>query len=293
MNVTVLTIDSATKLPPEADGAVIVTGSHGAVYAAYLCAKAGVRAAIHHDAGIGLDEAGVGGLAYAEKLGMAMAAIATESARIGDAGDLLVRGRISRANAQALACGVAIGMSCREAVERLKRAPWPHRPPPTQAEGRYEVDGTLCLDSASMLGPNDHGRVAATGSHGALIAGTTTAPMRPRLIMFNDAGPCIERAGIRGLDVPGAGQHRRHRRGSALGTDRRWPVHFAGRNDLCGQSPRLPPGCACGRAGTCLGPTGGRKGFLEHIRSSGMCPCGASNAPQAHFRLDGTARGSI
>ncbi|MBS0524045.1 MAG: hypothetical protein JSS04_10450 [Proteobacteria bacterium] len=197
----VLTVDSATRLPPEADGAVVVTGSHGAIHAAYLSAKAGVRAAIHHDAGIGLDDAGIGGLAYAEKLGLAMAAIATESARIGDADDLLARGRISRANAYALACGVAIGTSCRDAVERLKRAPWPHRPPPVQAEGRYEVDGILCLDSASMLGPDDRDRVAATGSHGALIAGTTTAPMRPRLILFNDAGPGIECAGIRGLGV--------------------------------------------------------------------------------------------
>lgn len=197
----VLTVDSATKLPPEADGAIVVTGSHGAVYAAYLSAKAGVRAAIHHDAGIGFEDAGIGGLAYAEKLGMAMAAIATGSARIGDAADLLARGVVSRANAQAAACGVAAGMTCREAIERLKQAPWPHEPPPPQAEGRYEVDGILCLDSASMLGPDDRDRVAATGSHGALIAGTTTAPMRPRLILFNDAGPGIERAGIQGLEV--------------------------------------------------------------------------------------------
>ena len=32
-----------TKLPAEADGSVIVGGSHGAVYAAYLSAKAGAR----------------------------------------------------------------------------------------------------------------------------------------------------------------------------------------------------------------------------------------------------------
>ena len=44
MNVTVLLLDSVTKLPPEADGAVVVGGSHGAVYAAHLSAKAGVRA---------------------------------------------------------------------------------------------------------------------------------------------------------------------------------------------------------------------------------------------------------
>lgn len=201
MNVTVLTIDSATKLPPEAQGAVVVTGSHGAVYAVYLSAKAGARAAIHHDAGIGLDEAGVGGLGYGERLGLAIAAVATGSARIGDARDLLARGLISRCNAQAASCGVVSGMSCRAAVERLKQAPWPHAAPPRQAEGRYEIGGILCLDSASMLGPDDRDRVAATGSHGALIAGTTTAPMRPRLILFNDAGPGIERAGIQGLDV--------------------------------------------------------------------------------------------
>ena len=63
MSVTILVIHSVTKLPPEADGAVVVGGSHAAVYAAYLSAKAGGRAAIHHDAGIGRDEAGVGGLA--------------------------------------------------------------------------------------------------------------------------------------------------------------------------------------------------------------------------------------
>ena len=40
MSVTVLLLDSVTKLPPEADGAVVVGGSHGAVYAAHLSAKA-------------------------------------------------------------------------------------------------------------------------------------------------------------------------------------------------------------------------------------------------------------
>ena len=94
MTVAILVVPSVTKLPPEADGAVVVGGSHGAVYAAHLVAKAGARAAIHHDAGIGLDEAGVGGLALAEELGMAMAAVATASARIGEGDDLMRRGII-------------------------------------------------------------------------------------------------------------------------------------------------------------------------------------------------------
>src|SRR5215472_11188106 len=97
--VTVLIFDSVVKLPAEADGAVVIGGSHAAVYAAYMSAKHGCRAAIHHDAGIGKDEAGVAGLAYADRLGMAMAAVATASARIGDGQDLYARGLISRANA--------------------------------------------------------------------------------------------------------------------------------------------------------------------------------------------------
>jgi hypothetical protein len=199
--ISVLLLDSVTKLPHEADGAVVVGGSHGAIYAAHLSAKAGVRAAIHHDAGIGLDEAGVSGLPYAEALGMAMVTLATESCRIGDAQDQYSRGIVSRANAQAAACGVAAGMSCRDAVERLKAAAWPHRMPPPKQEDRYMVGKIVCLDSASLLVPQDRDRVLATGSHAALISGHTTAPFAPRLILFNDGGPGIDRGGILGLDI--------------------------------------------------------------------------------------------
>ena len=36
MTVAILAVPSVTKLPPEADGAVVVGGSHAAVYAAHL-----------------------------------------------------------------------------------------------------------------------------------------------------------------------------------------------------------------------------------------------------------------
>lgn len=201
MDVTLLILDSVTKLPAEADGAVVVGGSHAAVYAAHLSAKGGIRAAIHHDAGIGLDEAGVSGLAYAEALGMAMVALSTESCRIGDGRDQYERGIVSRANIQAAACGVIVGMSCRDAAERLKTAAWPHRPPQSKAESRHVVEGVVCVDSATLLLPSDRDKIVATGSHGALNSGQTTAPFRPRLIFFNDAGPGIDRGGVLGLDV--------------------------------------------------------------------------------------------
>lgn len=198
-SVATLVFDSVTKLPSEADGAVVIGGSHAAVYAAYMSAKFGCRAAIHHDAGIGKDEAGVSGLAYADKLGMAMAAVATASARIGDGADLHARGIISRANGLAAACGVVPGMSAREAAELLKQAPWPHTMPPAKGESRYAVEGAACVDSATLLVPEDRGRIVATGSHGALNSYKATAPFRPLLLMFNDAGFGADRGGVLAL----------------------------------------------------------------------------------------------
>src|SRR5262245_7407548 len=150
MTVAIIAVPSVTKLPAEADGAVVVGGSHGAVYAAYLSAKAGARAAIHNDAGIGRDEAGVSGLAWAEAHGMAMAAVMSSSARIGDGDDMLRRGVISRANALAVACGVTPGQSTAEAAERLKLAPWPHAKPAPLTEGRSEAGRIVCVDSISL-----------------------------------------------------------------------------------------------------------------------------------------------
>lgn len=201
MNVTILIHDSVVKLPPEANGAVVIGGSHGAVYAAYMSAKFGCRAAIHHDAGIGKDEAGVGGLAYADRLGMAMAAVATASARIGDGQDMYARGLISRANALAEKCGVRAGMSCRDAAELLKKAPWPHTKPPAMGETRHIVDGFACVDSSSLLVPEDREGIVATGSHCALNSGQAVEPFRPKLAFFNDAGPGADKGGVRGFEI--------------------------------------------------------------------------------------------
>lgn len=201
MSVAVIAVPSVTKLPLEADGAVVVGGSHGAVYAAYLSVKAGARAAIHNDAGIGRDEAGVSGLAWAQAHGMAMAAVLGSSARIGDGEDMLKRGVISRANTLAASCGVVPGQSAAEAVERLKAAPWPHTRPAPLAEGRSLAGRIMCVDSISLANERDRGRVVASGSHGGVPAGEAAATFGPLLALFNDAGFGMEHAGVAGLPI--------------------------------------------------------------------------------------------
>ena len=101
----ILITDSITRLDAP-QGKVIVAASHGAIYAAYLAAKAQARAVILNDASVGRDGAGISGLAYLAGFGLPAATIAHDSARIGDGADMIARGRISHANASAGALGV-------------------------------------------------------------------------------------------------------------------------------------------------------------------------------------------
>ena len=201
MNVPIMVFDGVTTLPAEANGAVVVGGSNAAIQAAYISANAGVRAAIHHDCGIGRDEAGVSGLLWAEEHGMAMAAVATKSARVGDSADMLERGIISRANGIAATCGVENGHTVVHAVVLLKSAPWPHAAAEAPDERRIVIDGVLCIDSISFGTSEDAGLVVATGSHGGATAAPMTVSFRPRLVFFNDAGFGADRAGVASLPI--------------------------------------------------------------------------------------------
>jgi hypothetical protein len=191
-----LLADSVTKLGPEAAGRVVVSGSHGGVYAAALACKAGCRAVILHDAGVGLDRAGIGGLDWLEAQGMAAAAVDHASARIGQAAEMLGSGRISHANGQARACGVRAGMGCAEAALLLEDAVPAEGPCPEVAEAREVLrpEGAhralVLVDSASLVLPEDAGQAVVTGSHGAVFGADPRNALKADafLAMFNDAG---------------------------------------------------------------------------------------------------------
>jgi hypothetical protein len=215
----ILSADTITKLPDGATGAVVVSGSHGGRYPGYLAVKAGVRAVIFNDAGIGRNEAGVGSLLYLQALGIAAATVAHTSCLIGDACDMLARGRISRANAEATAVGVVEGEACAEAARRLVKASRQLVEPPYIGENRDELwlpgarHRILLLDSASLVRPDDAGEIIVTGSHGGLIGGDPALALRTDgfAAVFNDAGrsdgpgtsrlPALDRRGIAAVTV--------------------------------------------------------------------------------------------
>jgi hypothetical protein len=200
----ILAADTITKLPPDAAGQVVVSGSHGGRYPGYLAAKAGLRAVILNDAGIGRDEAGIAALPYLEALGIAGTVVSHESCRIGDTQDMLARGRISRANKVASAGGVLPGMACLEAAVLLTSAPQVRAPDaPEVGEGRSELAAAsprriVLIDSAAMVRPEDAGCIVVTGSHGGLVGGDPAMALRTEgfAAVFNDAGIGIDEAGV-------------------------------------------------------------------------------------------------
>jgi hypothetical protein len=205
----ILEAPTITSLPADARGAVVVSGSHGGRYPGYLAAKARLRAVIFNDAGVGRDGAGIGSLAYLERYGIAAAAASHACARIGDAADMMARGVISHANAPAAAVGVASGMACRVAAERLLAAQAVEAVPEPFGETRavLELRGALrrvvLADSAAQVEPGDAGQIIVTGSHGGLVGGDPRLALRVAGYagVFNDAGIGIDDAGITRLSA--------------------------------------------------------------------------------------------
>ena len=114
-------IDSITELRPADAGCLAVSGSHGGASSARYAIAARPLLSVFNDAGVGLRQAGILGLAMLQAEGLAACAVAHDSARIGDAGSTLADGIIRHANAAAAALGIAPGETCRAAIERLQR----------------------------------------------------------------------------------------------------------------------------------------------------------------------------
>lgn len=201
-----LVLDSVTHLAADAAGRVALCASHGGVYAAWYAARRGVAAAVLHDAGVGRERAGLGGLDWLAARGVPGACVGHMTARIGDGADMLARGRLSAVNAPGAALGLAEGMEAAEALAILAAA---GLPPATAAgemdEARREIRDAgrggvrvFALDSNGLVGPGDAGHIVVTGSHGGLLGGRPeTAVKAPVLAaVYNDAGIGVDAAGI-------------------------------------------------------------------------------------------------
>lgn len=84
--------------------------------------KVNAIAAFFNDAGVGIDQAGLGPLPARDQRNIATSTVDAKCARIGNGLSTYEEVRLSYVNNRARSFGLALGMTAREAVERLHRA---------------------------------------------------------------------------------------------------------------------------------------------------------------------------
>lgn len=117
----VMCMDSASLVTSDDAGQVLVIGSHGGFAAdrPEAALKVDAAAAVFHDAGVGIEQAGIRRLALLESRGIVAATVDGNTARIGDGRSLYETGIISHVNSVGLRLGVLPGQSVRRCGEVL------------------------------------------------------------------------------------------------------------------------------------------------------------------------------
>jgi hypothetical protein len=105
----VVLIDAADELTAQHAGSVVVCGDAATLRTARQLLRHAPSLVVLHDAGVGADRAGVAGLERLADVHVPAVAVAHDSARIGDADDLLERGRVAHLNADATELGLSEG----------------------------------------------------------------------------------------------------------------------------------------------------------------------------------------
>jgi uncharacterized protein YunC (DUF1805 family) len=202
--------DSMTYFDDRVTGRdVIMSGSYAAGPTLSWALKVGAKAGIAHAAGVGKDDAGISGLALADRFGMPAAACETMSARLAD-GESVHAGKIGHANETARKLGVEIGQLIAEAA--LKMLDGPVREPTdpgsggvsneiltleeTASGGIYASWGIPVLRSIKEPRPND---VFVQASHCGATLAKFVIPLKLKGVLANDAGLGKDNSGISSL----------------------------------------------------------------------------------------------
>ena len=204
----IVALDSSSYLGPHKThpNDVIVVGSYCGVRILAPMFTRGVKAVIATDAGIGKDNAGISGLLHGETIGVPVATIAAMSAETSNGRETLLLGKISRANKQAQALGVEVGMIAYEAAARLAKAPAGKSIPTPlgneeapvvveqTAKGRiWATPGTTAIKEKV---PND---VICSGANSSRVSSDGVLRMGAKGSIANDAGISRNNTAVEGV----------------------------------------------------------------------------------------------
>jgi hypothetical protein len=115
----VILMDSITKVTADDKGAIVLCASHGGASSGEFALEVPLKAVIFNDAGVGKDNAGIVALDMLEKRGVAAAAVAHTSGRIGDSMDMWEHGVLSHVNAVGRSAGLAVGAKVKATLTQL------------------------------------------------------------------------------------------------------------------------------------------------------------------------------
>jgi len=195
---------------------VVVVGSFAGAMSLGFALEIGVRGLIAHDAGVGRDAAGVSGLALADRLGVPAAAVAANSARIGDGESVFREGVVGHVNRRAASLGVAVGDKVADAALALLAAPGgaPSAEPIVDRRQRIVLERAtgrvVLVDSMLFATPQNRNDVVCAGSHAGRVNMPRALEIGPRGAIFSDGGGARDGSGADGLplldaaDVAGA-----------------------------------------------------------------------------------------
>lgn len=117
-------LDSVSVTDARDDGAILITGSHGALLGddAGSAIRSNPLAAVFNDAGGGPHQRGTSRLRALDQRGIAGATVGADTARIGDGGSTYETGVLSATNRRAQEFGARVGMSTKEFVNDVLAA---------------------------------------------------------------------------------------------------------------------------------------------------------------------------
>lgn len=201
----VMAMNSAYDVLPENTGRdVVVNASYVGVLPARYIGHVRPRGSISIDCAVGPQGAAIAGLWYLEALNVPAAAADVSGVVLGDGVQLHDHGTISYLNRPAADCGVAAGMSVREAA-RLMLDREPGTPDPAQVTNRTVMeegeDGRkiVCTDSIAYGLPEDVDNVLLTAGHTGRSAVEYLLKVRPHGFICSDGGMGLNGSGAAGM----------------------------------------------------------------------------------------------
>jgi uncharacterized protein YunC (DUF1805 family) len=118
----IIIVETTSDVNESNSNDIIVTGSHQGENSGEYLLNCKVKGVIGNDAGKGKQDAGIASLKFLDQHGIPAAAVGTMTAKIGNGNSTYEQGKLSAANETARKLGITVGMSAKDAADKMLEA---------------------------------------------------------------------------------------------------------------------------------------------------------------------------